>query len=128
MKILASILVLFTSATIAAAQDPVIGIWKTEVDDGAYAHVDVKMCGDKICGTIARTFDSNGEYQSKNLGKDIIQGMVPSGNGKYAGSVWRPSNGKIYVGKLVLSGDTLKMKGCIAGGLICSSQNWSRLP
>ena len=64
----------------------------------------------------------------ENLGKDIIQGMVPSGNGKYAGSVWRPSNGKIYVGKLVLSGDTLKMKGCIAGGLICSSQNWSRLP
>ena len=128
MKTTFAIFAFLFSAAAAFAQDPVIGMWKTEVDDGAYAHVDVKPCDGKICGTIARTFDANGEYQSKNLGKNIIQGMVPDGAGKYSGQVWRPSNGKIYVGKLVLSGDSLKMKGCIAGGLICSSQNWTRIP
>ncbi len=37
------------------------------------------------------------------------------------------SNGKTYAGKGTLSGDTLKMKGCVLGGLICESQTWSRL-
>ena len=112
----------------AIAKDAVLGIWKTEVDDGAYAHVDVHMCGELICGTIARTFDASGEYESKNLGKDIIRNMAPNGDGRYAGQVWRPSNDKIYVGKLILEGDNLKMKGCVAGGLICATQNWTRLP
>ena len=111
----------------AFAADPVIGMWKTEVDDGAYAFVDIHMCGAKICGTIMQTFNSDGEYQSPNIGKDIIRGMVAGSGGKYAGNVWRPSNDKIYVGKLVLNGDSLKMKGCVAGGLICSSQNWTRM-
>lgn len=111
----------------AALADPVHGVWKTEVDDGAYAHVTIADCGAKICGTISRTFDADGEYQSKNLGKRIIRGMVPQGGGKYAGQVWRPSNGKLYKGKLKLGGNTLKMSGCVAGGLICSSQTWSRI-
>ncbi|MDA7429440.1 DUF2147 domain-containing protein [Primorskyibacter aestuariivivens] len=111
----------------AALADPVHGVWKTEVDDGAYAHVTIASCGGKICGTISRTFDSGGEYQSKNLGKQIIRGMVPQGGGKYAGQVWRPSNNKLYKGKLNLSGNSLKMSGCVAGGLLCSSQTWQRI-
>ena len=35
-------------------------------------------------------------------------GMTPQGNGKYTGKVWRPSNGKIYNGKMQVSGKTLK--------------------
>lgn len=111
----------------AAMADPVAGVWKTETDDGAYAHVTIAPCGGKICGTISRTFDADGEYKSKNLGKQIIRGMVPQGGGKYAGQVWRPSNNKLYKGKLQLSGNSLKMSGCVAGGLLCSSQTWQRL-
>lgn len=117
-------LVLSAGAVLA---DPVAGVWKTEVDDGAYAHVTIAPCGGKICGTISRTFDAEGEYKSKNLGKQIIRGMEPQGGGKYAGQVWRPSNGKLYKGKLQLSGNSLKMSGCVAGGLLCSSQTWSRI-
>ena len=115
------------SALPGFAQDAVLGLWKTAVDDGAYAHVDIHMCGDKVCGTIVQTFNAEGEYQSPNIGKDIIIDMVPKGNGKYAGKVWRPSNNKIYVGKLVLNGDQLSMKGCVAGGLICKSSLWMRI-
>lgn len=111
----------------AAMADPVAGVWKTEVDDGAYAHVTIAPCGAKICGTISRTFNSSGEYKSENIGKQIIRGMVPQGGGKYAGQVWRPSNNKLYKGKLQLSGNSLKMSGCVAGGLLCSSQTWKRV-
>ena len=126
-KLFLGLILTILTALPALAADPVLGLWKTDVDDGAYAYVDIHMCGEKICGTIVRTFNSDGEYKSENIGKDILLGMVPQGNGKYVGEVWRPSNGKIYVGKLVLNGDKLKMKGCIAGGLICKSSNWTRV-
>lgn len=112
---------------VAAAADPIEGLWKTEVDDGAYAQIDMAPCGDKICGTIAKTFNASGEYQSPNIGKKLVIDMVPNGDGTYSGSVWRPSNNKVYIGKMTLNGDKLKLRGCVAGGLICSAQNWVRL-
>ena len=126
-KLLLGLIMAIFTAFPAFAADPMLGLWKTAVDDGAYAHVDIHMCGPAICGTIMRTFNSDGEYASPNIGKDIILNMVPNGSGKYKGNVWRPSNGKTYIGKIVLNGNSLKMSGCVAGGLFCSSSNWTRL-
>lgn len=53
--------------------------------------------------------------------------MVPDGKGNYAGRVWRPSNNKVYIGKMTVNGDRLKLSGCIAGGLLCSKQTWARV-
>lgn len=111
----------------ALAADPAVGLWKTQPDDGAFAHVQMNECGNAICGVIARTFDASGEYNSENLGKRIVIDMVPQGGGKYEGKVWRPSNNKIYIGKLDLSGDSLRLRGCVAGGLLCSKQTWARI-
>lgn len=84
-------------------------------------------CGGAVCGKIARTFNDSGEYKSKNLGKTLVIDMKAEGGGKYKGKVWRPSNDKIYIGKMAVSGNTLKLSGCVAGGLICSKQTWQRL-
>ncbi|MFZ5964958.1 DUF2147 domain-containing protein [Thalassococcus sp. BH17M4-6] len=111
----------------AALADPAEGTWKTEVDDGSYAYVGLKPCGPYICGTIDRTFNSRGEYKSPNLGKTLVINMAPQGGGKYEGKVWRPSNDKIYMGKMQLNGSTLQLSGCVAGGLLCSKQTWSRV-
>jgi len=111
----------------AQAADPALGVWKTAVDDGAYAHVQMTPCGSAVCGTIQRTFKDTGEYKSENIGKQLVIGMAPDGTGNYAGKVWRPSNNKIYIGKMTVSGDQLKLSGCIAGGLLCSKQDWTRL-
>lgn len=111
----------------AAAADPVLGTWKTEPDDGSYAYVQMEKCGSAVCGKIARTFNASGEYQSPNIGKTLVIDMAPKGDGAYAGKVWRPSNGKIYIGKMDLAGNTLALRGCVAGGLICSKQTWSRV-
>jgi len=111
----------------AQAADPAVGTWKTQTDEGAYAHVKMTECGNAICGVIARTFNASGEYKSDNLGKRIVIDMVPQGDGQYRGKVWRPSNNKIYIGKLDLNGNSLKLRGCVAGGLLCSKQTWSRI-
>lgn len=121
---LAAVLALLASPALA---DPVEGLWQTQPDDGAYAHVQVSPCGAGFCGTIVKSYNAQGEYASPNVGKQLIRNMAPQGNGKYEGQVWRPSNNKIYAGKLTLSGNSLKMQGCIAGGLLCSSQTWSRV-
>ncbi|QFT64069.1 Uncharacterized conserved protein, DUF2147 family [Roseivivax halotolerans] len=125
--ILTAIAGLALSAT-AAFADPILGTWKTEVDDGSYAYVGLKPCnGGKICGTIDRTFNAQGEYNSPNKGEVLVRNMVPQGNGRYEGRVWRPSNNKVYLGKMNLNGNTLQLQGCVAGGLLCSSQTWARV-
>jgi len=110
-----------------ALAEPALGTWKTEVDDGAYAHVEIAQCGSNVCGIIARTFRDGAEYKSENIGKMLVRNMEPQGNGHYEGRVWRPSNNKIYTGKMDVQGDRLKLRGCVAGGLICAKQNWSRV-
>ena len=111
----------------AMAADPAVGVWKTQPDDGAYAHVKMTPCGGSICGTIQRTFNASGEYKSENIGKQLVIDMKPDGSGKYAGKVWRPSNNKIYIGKMTVAGNSLKLSGCVAGGLLCSKQDWQRV-
>lgn len=124
-KVLATLALMVAATTVAA--DPLEGLWKTQVDDGAFAHVQIAPCGAAFCGTIARTFNGTGEYQSPNLGKTLVIDMAPAGGGKYNGKVWRPSNDKIYIGKIAMSGDSLRLSGCVAGGLLCSKQTWNRV-
>ncbi len=126
MKKLLFILALIVAGP-AMAADPVEGIWKTEVDDGSYAHITMAPCGAKLCGIISRTFNDTGEYQSENIGKTLVINMVPDGANFYRGNVWRPSNDKIYIGKIDLDGDSLFLRGCVAGGLLCSKQTWTRV-
>lgn len=111
----------------AAAADPIEGLWQTQEDDGAYALVAIAPCGPNFCGKIDRTFNASGEYQSPNLGKTLVIDMAAQGGGKYKGKVWRPSNDKIYIGKIALNGDSMRLSGCVAGGLLCSKQTWSRV-
>ena len=127
MKTLIAATLLCLGVAGAAAADPALGMWQTQPDDGAYAHINMTPCGAAVCGTIARTFNASGEYQSPNLGKQIVINMQPDGSGKYAGKVWRPSNNKVYIGKMTVSGNALKLSGCVAGGLICSKQTWNRI-
>lgn len=110
----------------AAFADPAEGTWKTQVDDGAYAYVKMSKCGAALCGTIARTFNGSGEYKSANIGKKLVWDMQPAGNGAYkSGQIWQPSTGKTFKSKMALSGNTLKVSGCV--GPICKKQTWSRV-
>ena len=47
MKTLLSAAALAVLAATSAFADPVEGLWKTQVDDGAYAYVTMSPCGAK---------------------------------------------------------------------------------
>ena len=93
--------------------DPIEGNWKTKDGDTAA----IGACGGAFCITL-----KTGEFAGKSIGK-----MTASGGGSYEGSITKPSNGKTYSGSGTLSGNSLKMRGCVFGGLICESQTWTRL-
>ncbi|MEP2784908.1 MAG: DUF2147 domain-containing protein [Pseudoruegeria sp.] len=123
--ILAAGLISLATVTSALADD-VEGVWKTQVDDGAYAHIAMSPCGDKICGVISKAFDASGEISSPNVGKQLVWDMVAQGGGKYAkGKIWQPSTDKVYKSKMQMSGNSLKVSGCV--GPICKKQTWSRI-
>ena len=101
----------------AAVADPVLGVWKTTPDDnGNFGHIKVAECEGEICGTLIKSFDSNGaSYKSENIGKQIIWAMKNKGDGKYGGGkIWSPDRDKVYNSKMVLEGnDQLKISGCV---------------
>ena len=112
----------------AATADPVSGTWKTQPgDDGAYGHVTVAPCGPAICGTIAKAFNASGqEIASDNIGKQMIWDMKAKGIGAYGGGkIWAPDREKTYKSKMSLSGNTLKVEGCVL--VICRDQTWTRV-
>ena len=110
--------------------DGAFGIWKTEEkDDGRFLHVEMHPCADKpaqICGTIAGAF--NGVSQA-NIGKPIIWDMEPHArktNRWDDGKIWKVDDDKIYNSGMKLRADgILEVSGCILGGLICKSQEWT---
>lgn len=115
----------------SASADPASGTWKTQPGDtGGYLHVAVAPCGAALCGTIKAAFDKNGANQTdyEHLGKRMIWDMTSDGGGSYSGGkIWAPDSNKTYNSKMALNGNTLNVKGCVAGGLICRGQDWKRV-
>ena len=129
MKKLLTAAAAFAMCATTALADPVFGTWKTIPDDyGNFGHIKVAQCGSKICGTLVKSFDSAGkQVSSEHVGKKIIWDMKTAGNGSYAeGKVWAPDRDKTYNSKMTLSGNSLKIKGCIFG--ICrDGGTWTRV-
>ena len=79
---------------------------------------------EQVCGTIAGAFDG---ANTANVGKPIIWDMVPDGANKWDdGKIWKVDEDEVYDSGMKLRDDgTLKVSGCILGGLICKSQTWT---
>jgi uncharacterized protein (DUF2147 family) len=61
-----------------------------------------------------------GEYKGKSIG------CMSGSGGKYKGKVNKLDEGKTYTGKASVSGNSLKLSGCVAGGLICKSETLTK--
>tara|TARA_R110002049_G_scaffold142277_2_gene304125 strand:+ start:1490 stop:1885 length:396 start_codon:yes stop_codon:yes gene_type:complete len=113
----------------AYAADPIVGTWQTIKDDnGNSGQIKVVECGAAICGTLEKSFDANNKpFKSKNQGRKMIWDMKNEGGGNYGGGkVYSPDRDKTYGGKLVLSGNSLNVKGCVLG--VCrSGGTWQRV-
>ena len=122
------------------AADP-MGTWHTE--EGK-ATVRIAACGPALCGTIISLKAANdpdtGKPQLDNhnvdaslrsrpmVGVQVVLGMKPSGTAnKWTGQVYNAEDGKTYTGSLTLQdANTIKLEGCILGGLVCKAATWTR--
>jgi uncharacterized protein (DUF2147 family) len=94
-----------------ALADPIEGSWKRPNGNV----VVFAKCGAKFCAT-AKT--------GPNAGKSV--GTLAAAGGGYKGTLSDPAAGKTYTGKATVSGGTMKMSGCVLGGLLCRGENWTK--
>jgi uncharacterized protein (DUF2147 family) len=97
--------------TVALAQEPVVGVWKTQVGTTAT----IQECGGGYCITM-----KTGEHAGQKIG------TFTGGNGNFTGTIIEPDSKKTFDGVLTVSGDTVNMRGCTMK-IICRSLVWTRL-
>jgi uncharacterized protein (DUF2147 family) len=98
------------------------GTWLRETGE---SRVRFAKCGDALCGTVVWLKDP--ANSASKVGQRVFFDMKPNGAGTWSGSAFNPEDGKTYSGKMTLSGSTLTTAGCVFGGMICRSVNWSRV-
>ncbi len=126
-KFAISAMVLLFSAGMTMA-DPLEGLWRTGGDDNGHSGlIKVAPCGDQLCGTLIKAYDDTGaEIDSDNIGRNIISETVAQGDGYYKGLVYSPDRDKTYKSKLQMTGNTLKVRGCVM--FICrDGGTWQRV-
>lgn len=100
------------TGTVAFAAEPIVGTWKRP--NGTLIKYS-SSGGNKYCGTVM-----TGEYKGKSIG------CMSGTGGSYKGKVNKLDEGKTYTGKASASGSSLKLSGCVLGGIICKSETMKR--
>jgi uncharacterized protein (DUF2147 family) len=102
----------------SAAASP-IGEWK--IADGS-ANVVIRSCGVNLCGYVSWSRDTG-----SMVGREVLIDMKPNGD-IWSGMVINVVDGQKYSARISLQGEqTLKVEGCVLGGMICGGQKWSRV-
>lgn len=113
------------------------GLWQTPPTEkgeniGAYLHVDLQPCetaAEWLCGVIVAAYDAQGrEGDVPFIGRQMLINLKRKSTNQWSkGTIWAPDEDKKYRSKVKLVDEsTLKVSGCIAGGLFCRGQLWTR--
>jgi uncharacterized protein (DUF2147 family) len=123
---IAALILTMTAGTSLA--EPLLGKWRTAPqDDGTMGVVQVAPCGAALCGTLVASLDPDGkEVANPENGMLILTETVASGGGEYRGKIYAPDRDQTYNSRLQLSGNSLKVSGCVLG--ICrDGGSWVRV-
>ncbi|MBX5149238.1 DUF2147 domain-containing protein [Rhizobium lentis] len=93
------------------AEEPIVGSWKTASGETAV----IAACGGSYCVTL-----KTGKYSGRKIG------TLAGTGGSYAGEITDPAADKTYSGSGMVSGNSLKMQGCVLK-ILCKTQTWTRL-
>ena len=122
----------------AIAADPT-GVWVNENGD---TKVRLSRCGGSLCGTVAwlrepndaggrpKTDKRNPDAAKRDrrlIGVPVLVGMKPEGEDRWSGKIYNADDGKTYDSRVMLaSANSMKVQGCVLGGLLCKSMTWTR--
>jgi uncharacterized protein (DUF2147 family) len=127
------------AATLAGAAPPpptetptevVIGTWQNPKRSIAVRTV---MCGQQLCGSIvAATEEAMQDARDAGvpnlIGTELLRSYRKDSDTRWIGTVYVPDMGKSFYSRIVvLSPTRLRISGCVLGGWICKSQEWTRL-
>jgi uncharacterized protein (DUF2147 family) len=113
------------------------GVW---IMENGKVTVRIAPCGANLCGSIvsmAKPLDKEGNPKlDKNnpnnslrgrpvIGLRILSNMVPKSESKWAGTVYNADDGRTYSSYMKLSGNKMKVKGCI--GPFCKAITFNRV-
>ena len=110
---------LFPAAALASPND-IFGTWMR--GDGA-ARVKMATCGSDICATNIWIKDPVG--QKEKVGDRLVFKIAPKGDA-WTGSGYDPQRDLNLSATLKASGDSMQTTGCVLGGIICRSTQWTR--
>ncbi|WP_420582614.1 DUF2147 domain-containing protein [Reichenbachiella sp.] len=133
--------IIYQSANIAFAQDPIIGQWKTIDDESNKPRsvVEIYKKGDQYYGKVVDMFlephedpdpvcdecdEDDPRYMQKTLGMEILKGAKKDGDEYVGGKILDPENGTVYKCKLWLEDGELKLRGYVA--FFYRTQTWIR--
>lgn len=89
--------------------------------------IEVTRCGSDYCGKIVWASDEK-RRKGKKIRTQVLSELRPSGEGLYKGRVLEPKRGiRGSATVLYLGPNTMQVKGCVIGGVICRRQRWTRL-
>lgn len=106
------------------------GLWLNPHNSVA---VHTGACGERLCGWIVwanseAISDAKDSGVSNLIGIRLLENYTPAGRRAWAGTVYVPDMGRRFASRIEeVSASTLRVKGCILGGLICKSQMWTRI-
>ncbi|WP_032901457.1 DUF2147 domain-containing protein [Mesorhizobium ciceri] len=102
-----------------AAPDP-SGVWMR--GDGN-ARVRIGPCGSQICATNVWIRDTSG---GEAVGDKLVLTLQPKSADTLAGKALDAKRKLTYSIQLKVAKQSLVTRGCVVGGLVCKSVNWSR--
>ena len=107
------------SAMGESAPDP-SGTWNR--GDGN-ARVRIAPCGSNICATNVWIRDSRG---GEAVGDQLVMTLQPKSADTLTGKAFDAKRDLTYAIQVKVAGQRLVTRGCLVGGLVCKSVNWSR--
>ncbi|HWW57332.1 MAG TPA: DUF2147 domain-containing protein [Sphingopyxis sp.] len=130
MRALAMALLLLPgSGADAATPATPIGLWQ---NPKGTIIVQTRPCGQLLCGNIVwagpgAVADAREAGVNRLVGTELLSDYRASGAGRWTGRVYVPDQGRRYYSTIELrTPNSLRISGCILGGLICKRQDWIR--
>lgn len=114
----------------APAVDPIFGTWANPKHTLA---VKTAPCGADLCGAIVAATptalqDARDAGVTQLIGTELLREYRKTGSDRWSGTVFIPDMGRSFSSHIVqLSPNTLRISGCLFGGFLCKSQDWTRL-
>lgn len=129
---LAAAVALVSTASVAHAQtEPsLIGVWRNPKNS---VHVDIKPCGDKLCGVVVWANDKAKQDAKEGgtanlVGTQLFRDFGLQGGGVYRGKVFIPDLNMNFTGTATqVDATSLRARGCLLASVFCKSQTWKRV-